>query len=57
MGTQAGCALTTFLLFLYYVWENKRRGTKTQTAEDAFMSPEVWATLTDRENKRFRYTY
>lgn len=56
MGTQAGCALTTFLLFLYYVWENKRRGARLET-EESFMEPEVWATLTDRENKRFRYTY
>jgi hypothetical protein len=61
MGTQAGCAFTTFLLFLYYVWENKRRNTasggKVQAAEDAFMSPEVWASLTDKENKEFRYSY
>ena len=57
MGTQAGCALTTFLLFLYYVWANKRRGSKELTAEEAFMTPEVWASLTDKENKQFRYTY
>lgn len=56
MGTQAGCALTTFLLFLYYMWQNKKRGTRNET-EEAYMNPEVWATLTDKENKQFRYTY
>lgn len=58
MGTQGGCALTTFLLFLYYVWQNKRRNkTSDDEIEDAFMLPEVWANMTDRENKRFRFAY
>jgi hypothetical protein len=57
MGTQAGCALTTFLLFMYYFWANKRRDDRTKQVEDAYMSPEVWSTMTDRENKSFRYTY
>ncbi|KAF4120123.1 Major Facilitator Superfamily [Geosmithia morbida] len=56
MGTQAGCAFTTFLLFLYYLWSNKRRGARKDT-EDAFMSPDSWTTLTDKENKNFRYAY
>lgn len=56
MGTQAGCALTTFLLFLYYVWENKRRG-ELKENEDKYLDPEVWAAQTDKENKSFRYTY
>ncbi|KAB5523170.1 putative allantoate protein [Coniochaeta sp. 2T2.1] len=58
MGTQAGCAFTTFLLFLYYVWQNKKRhNTSDSDNEDAFMSPEVWVRMTDKENKKFRYTY
>ncbi|KAK5661044.1 hypothetical protein OQA88_12423 [Cercophora sp. LCS_1] len=58
MGTQAGCALTTFLLFLYYLWQNKKRQSAADSeTEDAFMSPEVWARMTDKENKRFRYSY
>ncbi|OAQ78759.1 MFS transporter [Purpureocillium lilacinum] len=57
MGTQAGCALTTFALFLYYVWANKRRNDRSKQQEEAFMSPEVWANMTDKENKHFRYTY
>lgn len=56
MGTQSGCALTTFLLFLYYVWQNKRRTSERET-EDGYLSPEVWAGMTDRENKQFRYSY
>jgi len=56
MGTQAGCAFTTFCLFLYYVWQNKSRSSEAET-EDAFLAPETWARMTDRENKRFRYSY
>ncbi|CAM1501410.1 Fc.00g105720.m01.CDS01 [Cosmosporella sp. VM-42] len=57
MGTQAGCAATTFALFIYYVWANKKRGARNKQMEDEYMSPEVWSTMTDRENKLFRYTY
>ncbi|KAG5931783.1 hypothetical protein E4U53_001608 [Claviceps sorghi] len=57
MGTQAGCAATTFLLFLYYVWANKRRDDRSEENEEHYLSPDVWATLTDKENKQFRYTY
>lgn len=57
LGTQVGCAVTTFTLFLYYAWSNKRRsGMSTQT-EESFMRPEAWSTMTDRENKNFRYSY
>ncbi|KAK5995049.1 Thiamine pathway transporter THI73 [Cladobotryum mycophilum] len=57
MGTQAGCAVVTFVLFLYYVWSNKKRSDRSKETEEAYMSPEVWSNLTDRENKMFRYTY
>ena len=57
MGTLAGCVVTTMLLFGYYVWENKRRGDPKEESEDAYLSPEVWTSMTDKENKRFRYTY
>jgi len=56
MATQAACALTTFLLFMYYVWQNKRR-TSEGESEDAYLSPETWANMTDKENKKFRYAY
>jgi hypothetical protein len=58
MGTQAGCAFTTLVLFFYYVWANRSRGGKQEErTEEAYMNPDAWATMTDRENKSFRYTY
>ncbi|KAK4224218.1 putative allantoate protein [Podospora fimiseda] len=58
MATQAGCALVTFALFLYYSWQNKRRNNLAENEnEEAYMEPEVWARMTDKENKSFRYTY
>lgn len=65
MGTQAGCALTTFVLFLYYVWANKKRRAEvvrgeeksSVEAENMYMSPEVWTGMTDFENRRFLYVY
>jgi len=57
MGTLSGCVVTTVLLFVYYAWENKRRGGPKEATEDTYLSPEVWASMTDRENKQFRYTY
>lgn len=53
MCTQAGCAFTTFCLFGYYYWQNKRRGA-VQQSEDKFMAPQVWAGMTDKENKKDR---
>ncbi|KAK0715370.1 major facilitator superfamily domain-containing protein [Lasiosphaeris hirsuta] len=59
LATQAAGACTTFALFLYYVRQNRKRNLNTvdRETEEAFMSPEVWARLTDRENMRFRYSY
>ena len=58
MAMQAGSAVTTLVLFLYYVRQNKERRLKAEDeTEDAFMDPLVWARMTDRENKRFRYSY
>jgi hypothetical protein len=56
MGTQAGCAIVTIALFAYYKWENGRRGA-VEESEESYMSPETWAQQTDRENKRFKYSY
>jgi hypothetical protein len=58
MVTQVLCGLTTVLLFLYYVRQNKKRNNNSDSDnEDAFMTPEAWVRMTDRENKKFRYTY
>jgi len=58
MSTQAAAGCTIFMLFLWYVWQNRsrRKGAEQQTRE-GFMSPEVWARLTDWENEGFRYVY
>ena len=50
MGTQAGCAVVTIVLSLYYVWENKKRGKATES-EDAYLSPKLWSRITDKENR------
>ncbi|KAK7214906.1 hypothetical protein V2G26_002909 [Clonostachys chloroleuca] len=57
MSTQAGCAVKTFALFLYYIWQNKRRWSRAEQRESDFLSPEVWSTMNDKENKQFRYIY
>ncbi|KAK4167794.1 putative allantoate protein [Cladorrhinum sp. PSN259] len=58
MATQAGCALVTLVLFGYYTWQNKRRNNLADNEnEEAYMEAEVWARMTDKENKSFRYTY
>ena len=60
MGTQAGCAVVTVTLYCYYRWENTRRDESkgvSKEDESAYMAPEIWSTLTDKENRRFRYCY
>lgn len=59
LGTQAGCALVTFTLFLYYFIMNRKRKVVDIDAgvEEQYMDREVWERLTDRENPRFRYVY
>ncbi|KAL1610871.1 hypothetical protein SLS59_000508 [Nothophoma quercina] len=60
MGTQAGCALVTAVLYVYYRWQNIRQDRKTgevKTGEEAFMSKEAWNTGTDRQDSDFRYSY
>jgi H+/gluconate symporter-like permease len=60
MGTQAGCAAVTIVLFGYYVWENRKRDAKEgklKESEDKFMEAGAWATTTDKEDKEFRYCY
>lgn len=54
MATQGAGGLMAFVLFLYYVWANKKK--------DAAQSSETveennWENKTDKENKTFRYVY
>ncbi|KAJ7607569.1 major facilitator superfamily domain-containing protein [Roridomyces roridus] len=65
MGSLAGAALTTCLLFCYYYIENRRRDRSSSRkeskdsdlSEEDLLSRERWLNVTDRKNKRFRYVY
>ncbi|KAK0639885.1 allantoate permease [Cercophora newfieldiana] len=58
LATQAASGCTIIALFFWYVYQNKHRRKVTDAeTREAFMNPEVWERLTDRENKAFRYTY
>lgn len=66
MVTQAGAAVTFICLFLYYVFENRRRDRKAHVhgagetvASDTVLTEEdSWGGLTDKENwEKFRYVY
>lgn len=59
MGTQAGCAVTTFALVIYYVWANRKRerAPSTEVLDETYMLPGTWKTMTDKENKQFSYSY
>lgn len=64
LATQSGAALFAVLLFLYYVWANKRK----DAALDAGLVLPLgaaccedeegrWQNLTDKENRLFHYEY
>jgi predicted MFS family arabinose efflux permease len=63
LATQAGGAVTATVLFLYYVWANKRKDKMTATLSpaetDVSRDNEVenWANRTDKENSTFKYVY
>ena len=61
LATQAAGALVAFVLFLYYVWANKRKGGAVAEVEtvgaDGKTQQQLWEDQTDRENKSFRYVY
>jgi hypothetical protein len=64
--TQAAAGFTFFILFLYYVWENRRRDRKahshgiTENGTDGaeLTEEEAWGGLTDKQNwAKYRYVY
>lgn len=64
--TQAGSALVFFLLYLYYVMENKRRNRKAHmhgisedlSSDTTLTETDAWGGMTDKENwTKFRYVY
>ncbi|TKA72539.1 hypothetical protein B0A49_04233 [Cryomyces minteri] len=61
LATQAAGALVAGVLFLYYVWANKRKnavkpGIKS-VGSDGLSEQHLWENQTDKENKTFRYVY
>lgn len=61
LATQAAAALISFVLFLYYVWANKRKDAPSVTAASSAIVVEaeehMWEDQTDKENPTFRYVY
>ncbi|KAK2738250.1 hypothetical protein FQN57_007113 [Myotisia sp. PD_48] len=70
LATQAAGAVVTVVLFLYYVWANRRKdkvraeqnltiiSEKEDAPSDSSSTEENgWDNLTDKENLRFRYVY
>ena len=58
LATQASGAVLAFVLFLYYVWANKSKNTAPVESQAADNDMEhLYADLTDKQNKTFRYVY
>jgi len=60
LATQAAGALTAFILFLYYVWANKRKQAIHPFINDSSISQteeHMWENQTDMQNGTFRYVY
>jgi H+/gluconate symporter-like permease len=60
MATQAAAAFVAFVLFLYYVWTNKRKDAKEAmlpAESPQEIEEESWENKTDKEKRSFRYVY
>ena len=61
LATQASAAFVTVVLFVYYMWANKRKERRQRGLEREGMrldaKEEVWGNLTDKENVWFKYVY
>ena len=60
LATQVAAALVAFILFLYYVWANKRKQAVNPSINDSGTSPteeNLWEDQTDMQNRTFRYVY
>jgi hypothetical protein len=58
LATQAAAAFMAFVLFVYYVWANRRKDEKRLVLPSANLDQNVeqsWDIKTDRENITFRY--
>ena len=61
LATQAAGACIASVLFVYYVWANKRKDAKQLSGEALEVENQsekhLWEDQTDKENKTFRYVY
>ncbi|KAI4262764.1 MAG: hypothetical protein L6R42_002059 [Xanthoria sp. 1 TBL-2021] len=61
LATQAAAALIAVVLFVYYVWANKRKGATLAVEENIGMpghdEERMWEDRTDKQNPTFRYVY
>lgn len=61
LATQGGGALFALILFLYYIWANKRKISDSGNVEEDVAAENdedgKWENLTDKQNKLFRYVY
>ena len=56
LATQAAGAFLSCVLFLYYVWANKRKAARSiEVKTEAQDMEELYADRTDKENPTFRY--
>lgn len=56
LATQGGAAVLSVFLFIYYIFENRRRDQK-KTVDESMIDETKWAGLTDKQNLYFRYAY
>ena len=57
LATQAAAAVLSVVLFVYYLWQNRRRDQTQGRVNETMIDETKWAGLTDRENPYFRYEY
>ena len=57
LATQAGAAVMTVALVMYYRWANRRKDGVDVLNPLSESSTELWKDSTDKENRSFRYVY
>ncbi|KAJ5312346.1 hypothetical protein PENANT_c011G00027 [Penicillium antarcticum] len=57
LATQAAAAVLSVVLFIYYMWENRRRDQTKGEVDETMIDETKWAGLTDKQNPSFRYVY
>lgn len=61
LATQSAAALVAFVLFLYYVWANKRKDAAASITGaigvESQSEQQLWEDQTDKQKPTFRYVY